>query len=159
MEHMKKQFFHSLLCLVLLGLMSFTACEKADSKISPTQTLTAMKTTIKITVAQKTFVDELVDNPTTASFLKMLPLTQDMQELNRNEKYSRLEKSLPTQASVPSSIRTGDLLLYGDNTLVLFYKSFNTSYSYTPMGTIKDPAGLEAALGAGNVTVKFEVGN
>ncbi|WP_339878811.1 cyclophilin-like fold protein [uncultured Algoriphagus sp.] len=156
---MKKQFFHSLLCLGLLGLMSFTACKKNDSEIDPIQSPTAMQTTIKITVAEKTFTAELVDNPTTASFLQMLPLTLDMQELNRNEKFFRLEKSLPTQASVPSSIRTGDLLLYGDNTLVLFYKSFNTSYSYTPMGTIKDPAGLEAALGAGNVTVKFEVEN
>lgn len=47
-------------------------------------------------------------------------------------------------------------MLYGNNTLVLFYKNFNTSYSYTKLGAIDNPAGLEAALGNGNVVVKFE---
>lgn len=154
---MKKQVFHLLLCIVLIGLMGFTAHEKSDSEFHPIQISTTTKQSIKITVGQKVFAAELVHNPTTSVFLKMLPLTLDMKELNRNEKFFRLERSIPAQASVPSYIRIGDLMLYGDNTLVLYYKSFNTSYSYTTMGTIPDPTGLEAALGAGNVTVKFEV--
>lgn len=47
-------------------------------------------------------------------------------------------------------------MLYGNNTLVLFYESFDTSYSYTKLGYVDDPAGLDAALGNGNVVVKFE---
>jgi|SRR5690606_15633538 len=154
---MKKPFLHLLLYFALIGLMGFTACEKTETQNDQYQETTPMKTSIKITVGQNVFTAELTDNPTTAAFLKTLPLTLDMKELNNNEKFFRLDKSLPTKASVPSSIRAGDLLLYGNNTLVLFYKSFTTSYSYTPMGSISNPAGLEAALGAGNVTVKFEI--
>ena len=68
---------------------------------------------------------------------------------------TRLSTNVPVQASSPASIRTGDLMLYGSNTLVLFYKSFHTTYSYTVIGRIDEPAGLEVALGTGDIDVTF----
>lgn len=115
----------------------------------------AMSDTVTVRIGDETFVATLVDNPTASAFKALLPLSVSMSELNGNEKLFRLPASLPAQPSRPPSIRTGDLMLYGSNTLVLFYKSFATTYSYTRIGRINDPAGLERALGAGSVTVTF----
>jgi hypothetical protein len=68
-----------------------------------------------------------------------------------------LPNNLPGNASNPGTIQAGDLMLYGSNTLVLFYKSFSTAYSYTRLARIDNPSGLVAALGSGNVTVRFEL--
>lgn len=111
---------------------------------------------MKITIGTAIFTATLYDNPSATAFKAMLPLTLDMTELNGNEKYYNFPSALPTNASVGGDIKVGDLTLYGNNVLVLFYKDFNTSYSYTKLGDIDNPTGLAAALGSGNVIVKFE---
>ena len=47
-------------------------------------------------------------------------------------------------------------MLYGSTCIVLFYESFSTSYRYTRIGRVDNPAGLAAAVGSGSVTVSFE---
>lgn len=112
---------------------------------------------IQIKVGNKAFTATLEDNATSKAFKARLPMTIQMTELNGNEKYFRLSVNLPTNPSNPGKIQTGDLMVYGHNTLVLFYETFPTSYSYTRLGRINDTAGLAAALGSGNVTVAFEL--
>ena len=85
--------------------------------------------------------------------LAMTTCTLSMTELNGNEKYANLDQALPTAATQPGEIHTGDLMLYGADCLVLFYADFTTAYSYTPLGRLADPTGLAAALGTGGVTV------
>ncbi|MCH5684274.1 cyclophilin-like fold protein [Niabella sp. W65] len=111
---------------------------------------------IKIKVNSKTFTATLSDNNAAKAFKDMLPLTINMVELNGNEKYFDLSKSLPAHSPNPGTIQNGDIMLYGSRTLVLFYKTFSTSYSYTRLGTIDDTSGLATALGVGNVTITFE---
>lgn len=109
----------------------------------------------KLTIGGTVFNAELANNATAQAFDALLPTTLNMTELNGNEKYKYLDTTLPTNASCPGTIHAGDILLYGNNCVVVFYKTFNTSYSYTKIGKITDPTGLETAVGAGGVEVQF----
>ena len=106
-------------------------------------------------VGEYTFDVEYVDNNTAEAFKKMLPVTLKMEELNGNEKYVNLPRSLPTDARRPGAIRAGDVMLFGSDCLVVFYDTFSSGYAYTPIGRIEDADGLADALGAGHVRVTW----
>lgn len=112
---------------------------------------------MRVIVGDKTFPATLADNITAEGFRELLPLTIDMNELNGNEKYHYFSNSFPVDESVPDMIHAGDIMLYGQNCLVLFYDTFATTYSYTRIGAINDPTGLAEALGNGLATVTFEL--
>ncbi|KUY30405.1 cyclophilin-like fold protein [Elizabethkingia ursingii] len=154
---------HSFLMVVAFMTMmvcSASSCDKNDhnsnTNNTPENTTPMANGKIKLKVASQTFTATLLDNNSAKVFKEMLPLTINMVELNNNEKYYDLPNSLPTNSSNPGTIKNGDLMLYGSKTLVLFYKTFSTSYSYTKLGAVDDITGLIAALGSGNVTVTFE---
>jgi hypothetical protein len=111
---------------------------------------------LKIIIGANAFAATLYKNESATAFKEKLPMTINMKELNGNEKYFDLPDDLPANASNPGTIQTGDLMLYNSNTLVLFYKTFSTSYNYTRLGRIDNASELAAALGSGNITVKFE---
>lgn len=111
---------------------------------------------INVIIGAKTFTATLADSETGRAFAQLLPMTVTMTELNGNEKYHYLDSSLPTDSYQPGTIQAGDLMLYGNNCVVLFYETFGSSYSYTRIGSIDDSEGLAAALGSGNVSVRFE---
>ena len=108
-----------------------------------------------MTVGERRFAITLTDDAAARAFAAQLPLTLEMSELNGNEKHADLPKALPTNASRPGTIRNGDLMLYGTDTLVVFYSTFNSSYSYTRLGRVDDPVGLAQALGPGGIRVVF----
>jgi hypothetical protein len=108
-----------------------------------------------MSVGERRFAITLTDNAAARAFAAHLPLTLDMSELNGNEKHADLREALPANASRPGTIRNGDLMLYGTNTVVVFYATFNSSYSYTRLGRVDEPADLPQALGRGGVRVVF----
>ena len=110
---------------------------------------------ITVTINGQSFTATLEDNETAEAFYAMLPLTLEMNELNGNEKYYYLDESLPKNNRQIGQIQTGDLMLYGSNCIVSFFKTFTTSYTYTPIGHIDDAEGYAAALPSGSVTVTF----
>ena len=91
---------------------------------------------VKVIINEKEYSIILEDNETTKEFVNLLPLEFKMSELNGNEKYIYLDEDLPTNLYNPKRINAGDVMLYGNNCLVIFYKSFDTNYSYTKIGHI-----------------------
>lgn len=149
------------LCL-LFGLLMLGGCEAGQPGTASSPTVAAGAATVQpeqsrmwMTVGERRFAITLADTEAARAFAAMLPLTIDMADLNSNEKHADLPRALPTNATRPGTIRSGDLMLYGSRTLVLFYFTFDSSYSYTSLGRVDDPSGLAQALGPDGVRVAF----
>jgi hypothetical protein len=125
--------------------------------LSNTEIVPPKTTKMKITIGTTSFTATLYDNATANAFKALLPMSIDMAELNGNEKYFYLPNKLPVDVAIGGDLHIGDLMLYGNNCLVLFYESFNTSYTYTKLGKVDEVDGLVKALGQDNVKVKFEL--
>jgi hypothetical protein len=108
-----------------------------------------------MTVGERRFSITLADNDSARAFATQLPLTIDMPDLNGNEKHAKLAAPLPTKAVKPGTIRAGDLMLWGADTLVVFYLTFDSPYPYSRLGTIEDPGELARILGRGTAKVIF----
>jgi hypothetical protein len=149
---------------LLLGLLVLSGCGagQAAKSGSPAHAKDAARPTARLeesrmwmTVGERRFALSLTDNTAARAFAAQLPLALDMEELNGNEKHAQLGQALPANASRPGTIHTGDLMLYGTSTLVVFYEKFTSAYSYTRLGRVDDPAGLAQALGRGSIRVVF----
>lgn len=113
------------------------------------------ETQMIIEVNGQQFDAELYDNDTAAAFRNRLPMTLDMEEMNGNEKYYFMNESLPSAAENIGTIQNGDIMLYGSDCLVVFFKTFDTSYTYTRIGHIEDAEGFSEALERGTVEISF----
>ncbi|MFJ7313097.1 cyclophilin-like fold protein [Pseudomonas sp. NPDC098747] len=113
------------------------------------------KSRMWMTVGEHRFAITLADNAAAGAFARLLPLTIEMSDLNRNEKHASLPEAMPANASKPGTIHSGDLMLYGADTLVVFYSTFDSAYAYTRLGRVDDIADLVQALGRGDVRVMF----
>lgn len=112
---------------------------------------------ISVIIGGEEYSAKLYDNETAREWVKQFPAEYEMSELNGNEKYYYLQDALPTDSVNAGGVNAGDIMLYGSSCIVLFYDTFQTSYSYTRLGYIEDPDGLAAALGSGDVTIGFEL--
>lgn len=110
----------------------------------------------RIVVGNRTYFLQLEDNETARAFSALFPLTLEMTELNGNEKYHNLLGPLPCAPEIVNHISAGDVMLFGDRCVVVFYKSFATPYTYTRLGHIVDPQLLSEAVGEGSVQVHLE---
>lgn len=152
----RKRFF---ILFFITSIFMITGCVN-NSKVSDNNNTSKeseydtmeMITNINITINDKNYHVTLEENETAQAFAKLLPLEFNMSELNGNEKYIYMDNTLPTNPSNPKHIVAGDIMLYGNNCLVIFYKSFDTSYRYTKIGHINNLPDLDNE----NINVKFE---
>lgn len=156
------------LLIMILSLLTLTSCSPGDNFVDeerpippnieqPNEPDPPKSNTMKITIGSAIFTATLATSATATAFKALLPLTLSMSDFNNNEKVASLPKSLTTAFTNPGTIVEGDIMLYGSSSLVLFYETFSTSYSYTKIGRIDNTVGLKAALGKGSVTIKFEI--
>ena len=111
---------------------------------------------MQMKIGNKEYSVVLHDNNTTKALQEILPITVKMSEFNGNEKYYHFRETLPSKPEHIGQIKTGDIMLFGDDCLVVFYKDFKTTYSYTRIGHIENTVDLEHMLGRGSVTITFE---
>ena len=114
---------------------------------------------MNIQIDNKTFTVIVENNKTVKELYQKLPITLTMSDLNNNEKYCYLDFTLPTDSKSVKNIKKGDIMLFGSSCLVIFYKSFTTSYSYTKIGHIENPADIETALGKKDIKVVLTENN
>lgn len=114
---------------------------------------------INLIINNKTFTATLENNQTVQELIQNFPMTLNMSDLHSNEKYNYLSSSLTTNSNIPSMINAGDIKLYGNNCLVVFYDNFRNSYSYTNLGRVDNVDEFVTELGSGNVNIRFELAN
>ena len=126
---MKKILYTLFLVIISIYIIG---CEKSNNR----KVTEKVSDSVKVFINDKEYKLNLYDNETSNSLIKLFPLEVNMKTLSENEVYVYLDEKLPTNSSNPKTIHSGDVMLYGDNCLVIFYKTFNTSYSYTKIGHI-----------------------
>lgn len=115
------------------------------------------ETKINLKINNRSYKATLENNQTAMEFIELLPMTINMNDHLSNEKFYDLSRELTTNSSSPGKINAGDIMLFGSNTLVLFYDSFSTPYNYTRLGKIDDILDLKLVLGNSNIEVTFEI--
>ena len=108
-----------------------------------------------IKIKDKEYQIELESSETANQIKSKLPFTISMKNLNGNEVYYNFDESFKTNQQSVGTINQGDIYLYRDNCLVLFYKTFTTPYTYTKIGKVINPEGLDSLIGSGNVEIKW----
>lgn len=141
--------------VVSCGALAAPSAGASPANTSVTPGAQKVESRIWMTVHDRRFAITLADTEAARGFAAMLPLSIDMPDLNDNEKHADLPKSLPTDSVRPGTIRSGDLMLYGSRTLVAFYLSFPSPYSYTRLGRVDDPKDLAQVFGSETVRIVF----
>ena len=143
--------------ILLLAAMLLTCCSEDINEVKAQ----SMTQKMYITIDGKTLPVTMVDNAATQTLMAALQegdITYEAHDYGGFEKVGALGRSLPS-SDTQIATQAGDVILYNDNQIVLFYGS--NSWSYTRLGHIEytSQEELESFLkaGQGNITVKLSL--
>ena len=118
----------------------------------------AMRATLVINGAEPAqYPMTILDTTCGRAFYNSLPRVLYLNDRDRNTKVAT-EENYETGYTrddeyKPGSLVSGDFMLYGVDRYELIYKDHKTGFSYTRLGRVIDPKGLETALGSGSISV------
>jgi hypothetical protein len=138
----KKWLFWSIFgCLMLLGVSANAQMEYGAR--------------MQIEINNKIYSVVLENNITADALRQRLPMTLNMEDLNGNEKYTYLTEPLPEMPQPMDLLQMGDVLLWGNDCLVIFYNNASTIYQYTKIGHIENAEDLAITVGRGSVNATW----
>ena len=144
---------------LLAALLCLGCTPAAESQAAPPvqsiQQTQAKGKNMQITIGKYRFAADLVNTAAATELRALLPLTLNMADHLGNEKHAELPRTLSRNARRPGRIQAGDIMLWQGNTLVVFYESFDSAYSYTRLGKIRDVKNLKAAVGRDHIEMRF----
>jgi hypothetical protein len=149
-----KRIIALLSCFICIQLF---ACNNNNNELTSTSNnvLNTDSMKLKITIGQTVLTGTMYDNPTSADFISLLPLTLTLQDYAATEKVSDLPKKLSTK-DAPAGYKpsVGDITIYAPwGNLAIFYKDFSYSSGLIVVGKIdgdlsvlKQPGSVQAIM-------------
>ncbi len=138
--------------LILVSLLLLVGCKYNKVERGDTNNQGKVIDKVKVTINDKTYIINLEDNDTAQKLGELAPFEVTMKDLNGYEKYVYLASSFPVHPYEPNEIKKGDVMLFDNSCVVIFYKSVNLPFSYTKIGHIDNLNDL----GNEDVIAKFE---
>jgi len=114
-------------------------------------------TSVTLSFNGHSYTATLEDNSSAAAFAALLeegPLTVSTHDYGSFEKVGPLGTSLPRNDSQITT-SPGDIILYQGDQITVYYAP--NTWSFTRLGHIDDPTGLQEALGDGDVEITFRL--
>ncbi|WP_337965451.1 cyclophilin-like fold protein [uncultured Flavobacterium sp.] len=112
---------------------------------------------LKITTGKTVLYAEFTDSQTSKDFIKMLPLTLNMNDLSGREKYSGISRELSKNGSIKTSFQKGDLAYWLGGGIAVFYNQDDHEIKAGLIVLARIEKGIEVFKEPESMQVKFEV--
>ncbi|MBP3773713.1 MAG: DUF4440 domain-containing protein [Treponema sp.] len=118
-----------------------------------------MNMNVTVSIGSKIYSVVAEDNDAAKAFFGRAPLSLTMSEwAGNNEYYARLSEKINAYGiKSPSDFATGDIAIYNNTSLVIFYADTKNTLGYAKIGHIAEVVELKDAIKVANGKVTFSV--
>jgi len=153
MKYLKFDLFKTLLLICCFSLCS---CNKIDGIEEETPDIEDNSYQMKITVNEKVFIANMLDNITSNKIKSLLPFEIPMENLFQREMCYRFEDPLPYDDAKVTGYEIGEIIYYPPmHSFVIMYEQNGEHFNMQKIGKIdEDVSYLE---NVDNIIFKFEI--